>query len=230
MNRSTRTLRCAAAVLTVLTTSCGKSPTQETRAVVDWLVAERNVLRAERNALRHELENARATQLTGALPWEALEGLAPEGDASRGEPFLLACPEGLLVVGLRGRKGAVIDRIAPVCGRPDEDVPPHHRIEVQLPATGGTGGKPFELLCAPGEAVLGYRIETSRRDLLGLQLLCTTVHAADPPRTPRWLGSRPTARSTTRQCSDGAWLVGFTGLSGRYVYRLGGLCRTTGTP
>ncbi len=218
------------ALASCLSAACGRSPTHETRAVVDWLVAERDALRTERDALQHALDERRAERVATALPWRDIQGLAPAGDASRGSPFLLACPEALRMVGLRGRRGAVIDRLAPVCGRPEQDALPAHRIEVQLPAAGGGGGKPFEMLCTPGEAVRGYRIAISRRDVLGLQLSCASVHATGAPPRPRWIGPALTARTLVRECPAGTWLVGFTGFSSHYVHRLGGLCRATERP
>jgi Alpha-L-arabinofuranosidase B (ABFB) domain len=97
--------------------------------------------------------------------------LQPRGGGG-GSPVTLACGENSVLVGLTGRSGSAIDRLAAKCAslNPDGSL---GSVRVGASA-GGSGGSAFDRTCPPGQAVVGFSGRSGERlDQLSLQ--CASV-------------------------------------------------------
>ncbi|MBN1945579.1 MAG: hypothetical protein JW797_07870 [Bradymonadales bacterium] len=88
---------------------------------------------------------------------QELEGPQFGSSVQGQERFRAHCPSGEVMVGVHGRAGSVIDALGITCaplsqltqGAETVDL---HRLETQ----GGDGGQPFDLVCPPGTAAIGF--------------------------------------------------------------------------
>jgi len=101
---------------------------------------------------------------------------------SEGAAYERLCPPGSLLAGFRGRAGAAIDSLQPVCverhparipatGDPatpskapaTDDRPAPSKDPAPLPAVGGSGGQPFTRVCPDGWVAIGLsgRVESA---------------------------------------------------------------------
>jgi hypothetical protein len=81
----------------------------------------------------------------------------------------MSCPDGQVVIGIRGRAGVYVDRLGERCGVPtvieDRSVTPfRYRLEIlqgASPATrGGTGGTLFEIACPANRTVTSLEVRS----------------------------------------------------------------------
>ena len=72
-----------------------------------------------------------------------------------GSVFVSRCPDGQFVVGLAGRAGEVIDRVAPLCVGFDRQ---NHWVgePAEGEGAGGKGGGPFKAVCPRDTTVTGF--------------------------------------------------------------------------
>lgn len=87
--------------------------------------------------------------------WRVTKRFSPNAETSvggtGGQKFTLACPDETVLVGVTGRKGAVVDRIQGLCGKPGED---NTAAVATVRAAGGTGGEEFREVCPAGQVVV----------------------------------------------------------------------------
>jgi hypothetical protein len=93
------------------------------------------------------------------------------------------CPAGSMVVGLTGRAGGVVDRVAVQCASLASWIP-GRTLTATLPNRGGDGGGGFTVQCPPGFVGLGVDFDTAfyaadfRASRLGLA--CVRVNRFPP--------------------------------------------------
>lgn len=91
-----------------------------------------------------------------------------------GNPFTLNCPDGKVLVGIRGRAGSFIDSIRGVCKRFDEIGNGTGTETTAL--VGGTGGTSnYELRCPSGEVVVGLKARAAWL-VDRLQIVCGAIN------------------------------------------------------
>ena len=83
----------------------------------------------------------------------------PAHGGGGGRPFSISCPNGHVLVGVRGKAGARIDRVSLVCVSLNADGSWNGKSSV-AGAAGGGGGSEYSRECARGSAVSGIVLET----------------------------------------------------------------------
>jgi hypothetical protein len=84
------------------------------------------------------------------------EFLTPAAGGQGGSDFSLSCNANEVMVGVTGRAGWVVDRLAALCQAVDSNGAPAGATR-QTAAAGGTGGNAFTLRCPAGQAVAGIQ-------------------------------------------------------------------------
>lgn len=164
-----------------------------------------------------------------------------------GNYFRAPCPEGSYLVGLAGRTGEWIDRIAPVCARWLRHSQSFGASSVG-PSFGGEGGKevtPPVVCQGPGadtSAVSSWTIETLRSANRLVQYVGATCTSLSPSPSRYWsafleFGPRPaleeervspgpvkTGRGRDQSCPSSEIATGFHGRAGLFVDALGLIC------
>lgn len=93
----------------------------------------------------------------------------------------------------------------------------HAPGKTELAHSGGEGGQPFELSCAPGQHIVGARVESSNR-VNRLQLHC---EAADT----KFVGeTKDSTRTLDKRCAEGDVVVGLWGSHTNTLHQLGIFC------
>jgi hypothetical protein len=138
-----------------------------------------------------------------------------------GSPFRLACPDGKLIVGLRGNSGGGLDAVGPVCSSIDDPA-----AGVPGETAGGTGGAVFDTRCPPGQVGVGlFGRSGAEVDALGLACADLKAWAAGPTRAVRLAPNGGTGgRDYEALCPSGYVMVGLEGRSGAHIDRIGGYC------
>ncbi len=95
------------------------------------------------------------------LRGRTIEG--PQLGTIRGhDPFQVRCPQGMFVIGARGREGDFVDRLRLVCGRLEKASDAQDNAfqtveEQETQGAGGKGGESYEMMCPDGSIVRGMR-------------------------------------------------------------------------
>jgi hypothetical protein len=123
--------------------------------------------------------------------WSSRTNNAGVAGGSGGNSFELLCPNNLVVAGMRGRSGTLVDSLRLVCqpfynglfqdGR--GAVPDRNRTR-ETDAIGGTGGDPFSVTCGSQEPAVGFT-GTAGQFVDRIALICNK---------PRKFGGTPPAR------------------------------------
>ena len=88
-------------------------------------------------------------------PIRDLNFLSQIGGDGGGTNYTQWCPENFVAVGIQGRAGDQVDALGLICGNLD------NTDETYATAVyGGTGGKPFHSVCAPGFAMTGLDLRS----------------------------------------------------------------------
>jgi hypothetical protein len=142
-----------------------------------------------------------------------------------GTHFFSRCPDGQMVVGLAGRSGTIIDRVAPLCvalsmeerwiGEP-----------IEGPGAGGPGGGPFRAVC-PRDMVVTQFSGLGGEFVVNLRLACSFPARRDV--NPTWLatvGGQTNVGSTAGGSCEGDNTLSsaITGASGQFVNRFALAC------
>jgi serine protease len=141
---------------------------------------------------------------------------APVG-GDGGDPFELRCAPGLSMAGVKGRAGAWIDQLQPICLSSAGETRP-------VAAAGGGGGTAFERRCANGQFVVGMRGRAGA-------FVDSLVFECQAPTGPRTVVQRLDAVGGTggavfgsNRCSNDRTAVGFRGRAGGFIDRVQLLC------
>ncbi|UXI66433.1 S8 family serine peptidase [Tahibacter amnicola] len=137
---------------------------------------------------------------------------------SGGSPFQLRCPQGQLLVGVRGRAGLFIDQLQAVCAFADGS-------DSSTASVGGTGGEAFARRCQDGRVVVGMR-GRSGAFVDQLQLECAPSADPEDRRTTDTAGGEFGAVFGPVRCPEGRLAAGFKGRAGAYIDQLQLLCTT----
>ena len=138
-----------------------------------------------------------------------------------GSVFVSRCPDGQFVVGLAGRAGEVMDRVAPLCVGFDRQ---NHWVgePTEGEGAGGNGGGPFRAVCPRDTTVTGFSGVASEF-VINLRLLCSLPHrpteaaAVLPP-----VGAHPELGATAGvTCRDLRRSASIRGAAGQFVNRFG---------
>jgi hypothetical protein len=141
-----------------------------------------------------------------------------------GSVFFSRCPDGQFVVGLAGRAGEVMDRVAPLCVGFDRQN--HWAGEpTEGDAVGGKDGVPFTALCPRDTAVTGFS-GVGSEFVINLRLVCSfpqrpseTV-AVLPP-----VGAHPELGATAgANCRGLALSASIRGAASQFINRFGLAC------
>lgn len=150
-----------------------------------------------------------------------------------GGPFKLQCPSGMAMVGIKGRHGAWVDAVAPVCAVWVAGNRTLGEIDDQ-PGTGGSRGGPGLMRCAGRRgAVTGLAVwQASNRDrsIGRIALECGDyvqpgVRRPLNPAAVMAFGERMDSERVNLRCSPDEVAVGILGRSGAFVDRVGLLCQ-----
>lgn len=138
-----------------------------------------------------------------------------------GSVFVSRCPDGQFVVGLAGRAGEVMDRVAPLCVGFDRQ---NHWVgePTEGEGAGGKGGGPFRAVCPRDTRVTGFSGVASEF-VINLRLLCSLPHrptesaAVLPP-----VGAHPELGATAGwTCRDLRLSASIRGAASQFVNRFG---------
>ncbi|MFO0625357.1 MAG: hypothetical protein U0325_07020 [Polyangiales bacterium] len=120
----------------------------------------------------------RSDGTTGAVRETSYQGGTVWGDRTTND-----CPAGSMVVGLAGRAGGIIDRIAVQCASLASWIP-GRTLTATLPNRGGNGGSDFTAQCPAGYIGLGVDFDTTfyAADFRAsrLSLVCVRVNRTPP--------------------------------------------------
>ncbi|MEM6989984.1 MAG: hypothetical protein AAF721_05790 [Myxococcota bacterium] len=112
--------------------------------------------------------------------------LTPYGSQSGGDPYDDACPEGEVVVGLRGEATDVVTRMRAVCGAIGLVDPQEIALGVvessETPLRGEESGTPYEALCGTGSVVVGALLR-SGSGVDQVRLRCAALTLSDDGRS-----------------------------------------------
>lgn len=208
--------------------------TREAAEVVAGLDQEVERLARENHALRVENASLRG-QLLGPT-WPEMIQLEHAGSVDTGFPYRRICPQGQPLIGLRGRSGALVDALVPVCGPLESPEAPEgvatERFGIELDLVGGmAGGAPFEQVCGGDDVVVGVHGRAGAF-IDGLSVLCGQGEPIPRPHSGSNL--RPAQRAEgewtelshaggfggnefLHLCPRGWAAVGLSGRQGRYV-------------
>lgn len=95
------------------------------------------------------------------------------GGEGGGDNGWWTCPQGQVIIGIRGRSGDLVDKLGVICGdatHPDPD----SRANTYSPMWGGDGGGAFKDLCPRGAAAASINL-SSGIYLDRIQLVCRNV-------------------------------------------------------
>lgn len=150
-----------------------------------------------------------------------------------GGPFTLACPSGMAMVGVRGRYGAWVDAIAPICAIWVAGGRTLGSIDEQ-PGTGGGGGGPGWMRCEGRRGVaVGLLVwQAANEDRSVGRVLLECGQYDDPRRRANNLpggalafGESIGGPRVELRCGPDEVAVGLYGRSGAFIDRLGLLCQ-----
>lgn len=89
--------------------------------------------------------------------------LPQKGNLGGGSPSKAGCANGEIIIGIEGRAGALLDRVAIQCGRVQLFDPEDPEVldltivpSMVLQPSGGSGGSSFRSTCPEGHAVVGF--------------------------------------------------------------------------
>jgi hypothetical protein len=150
-----------------------------------------------------------------------------------GGPYKLQCPSGMAMVGIKGRFGAWVDAVAPVCAVWVAGSRTLGEIDDQ-PGTGGGGGGSAVMRCsgrrgvATGVAV--WQADNEDRSVGRIVLECGDylqpgVRRPLNPAAVMAFGESMGSGRVNLRCGPGEVAVGLLGRSGRFVDRIGLLCQ-----
>ncbi|MFB6264722.1 MAG: hypothetical protein ABEL76_14025 [Bradymonadaceae bacterium] len=120
-------------------------------------------------------------------PGSAGESSPSLGNSTDEGEFELTCPEGKVAVGLTGRSGALVDRIALLCADVARARGRHPYVARSIEssgAAGGQGGSPFRLKCPRGAVLRGISGRAGKSlDAAGIecQYVDLLLHSAPEP-------------------------------------------------
>lgn len=145
--------------------------------------------------------------------------LAPASDTT--------CPAGEVLVGIRGRAGRLLDRLAMVCAPFSNLHDPALRTTLTTLAD-EDGGNRFESFCPAGKAVKRFRVRAGAK-IDQIQLVCDDPNVVRPE-TAVVTGDVAGGTFDTEyslRCNGNGALMGLWGKAGARIDRLSGLCRST---
>jgi hypothetical protein len=202
MNPSKPSRLVLIASLTLGLCAC-RGRTREAAEVVAGLDQEVERLSRENHALRVENASLRS-QLLGPT-WQEMIQLDQAGSVDTGFPYRRICPQGQPLIGLRGRSGALIDALVPVCGPLESPEAPEgvatQRYGIELDPFGGlAGGAPFEQVCAGDDVVVGLHGRAGAF-IDGVSVLCGQAREPEGPAQAQ--GSEDTSGESAEGSGEG---------------------------
>ena len=168
----------------------------------------------------------RSEDTAAAFPFFTASKTSSFGSSTGGSPFALSCHSDEVLVGVSGRSGGNLDKLAPLCAKVDEwgkwssDV-------IGRGAAGNNGGSPFSRLCPADQAVSGFGVRTGAY-VNHITLQCQPL--ASPGRLKAGvttLDGAGNANGTANgaACANGQPANGLYGRAGWYIDAVGLACR-----
>lgn len=168
----------------------------------------------------------RSEDTAAAFPFFTASKTNALGNTTGGVPFALSCHSDEVLVGVNGRSGAFLDKLAPLCVKADEwgkwssDV-------IGRGAAGNNGGNAFSRLCPVDQAVSGLAARTGtyvNQVTLQCQPLASPGRLKAGVTTLEGAGNAAGAANGAA-CTNGQPANGLYGRAGWYIDAVGLACR-----